>query len=64
MIAYLNGKKTYIIAGIMAIVAIAKGFGWIDQTAYEAVMGLLAALGFGALRAGVETIATECQPPK
>jgi hypothetical protein len=45
----------------MALVVILKITGVIDQSSYEAVMGLLAALGFGALRAGVEKVASECQ---
>jgi hypothetical protein len=58
---FIKGKKTYIVAIVMGAVALGKVFGWIDQPLYEAAMGLLAALGFGALRAGVETVVKECQ---
>lgn len=58
---FIRGKKTYIVAGIMAVVSGLKIFGVIDQVIYEGIMGLLAALGFGALRAGVEKTAAEIQ---
>jgi len=58
---FIRGKKTYIVAGIMAMVSSLKIFGIIDQITYEGIMGMLAALGFGALRAGVERAALEIQ---
>jgi hypothetical protein len=58
---FIRGKKTYIVAGIMAMVSSLKIFGVIDQITYEGIMGMLAALGFGALRAGVERAALEIQ---
>ena len=58
---FIRGKKTYIVAGIMVLVTGLKAFGIIEQSTYEAVMGVMAALGFGALRAGVEKAATELQ---
>jgi hypothetical protein len=61
MTEFIRGKKTYIVAGIMAVVSGLKFFGVIDQVTYEGIMGLLAALGFGALRAGVEKAATDIQ---
>jgi hypothetical protein len=61
MTEFIRGKKTYIVAGIMAVVSGMKFFGVIDQVTYEGIMGLLAALGFGALRAGVEKAATDIQ---
>jgi hypothetical protein len=61
MTEFIRGKKTYIVAGIMAVVSGLKMFGVVDQVTYEGIMGLLAALGFGALRAGVEKAATDIQ---
>jgi hypothetical protein len=61
MTEFIRGKKTYIVAGVMAVVSGLKFFGVIDQVTYEGIMGLLAALGFGALRAGVEKAATDIQ---
>ncbi len=61
MLAFLNGKRTYLVAAVMIVVAVLKAMGVIEASTYEAVMGLLAALGFGALRAGVERAAGEIQ---
>ncbi len=58
MMQFIRGKKTYIVAGTMAVVSGLKIFGVIDPAIYETIMGLLAALGFGALRDGVEKAAT------
>jgi hypothetical protein len=61
MIQFISGKKTYIIAGIMVVATGLKTLGIIEQTTYEAAMGVMAALGFGALRAGVEKAAVDIQ---
>jgi len=61
MLAFLNGKRTYLVAAVMIVVAVLKALGVIEAPTYEAVMGLLAALGFGALRAGIEKAAGEIQ---
>ena len=53
MIEWLSGKKTYVVAVIMILSSVAKGRGWIDPATYEVIMGILVALGFGFLRAGV-----------
>jgi hypothetical protein len=58
----LQGNKTYIVAGIMILLAIAKGQGWITAETYVEVNGVLVALGFSFLRAGGKAdaaIATE-----
>lgn len=49
----LEGWKTYITAGLMALAAFVRGMGWLDQQQYELVLGLLGSLGLAALRAGV-----------
>jgi hypothetical protein len=52
MQAFLDGKKTYIVAfGVVA--ASAVGFLTGDMTLAEAVMSALGGLGLGTLRAGV-----------
>ena len=61
VLAFLKGKRTYLVVVVMIVVAMLKALGVIDAPAYEAIMGLLAALGFGALRAGVERAAGEIQ---
>ncbi len=68
MIQFISGKKTYIVALIMTVISVLKIFGVIDTVTYEGIMGILAALGFGALRAGVEKATIEiqgtCSPPQ
>lgn len=50
VLAYLNGKKTYLIAIIAAITAAVQALGY---TVPEFVYALEAALGLGALRVAV-----------
>lgn len=49
----MNGKKTYICAGALALATFAKAMGWIDETIFQALLGLAGAGGLAALRAGV-----------
>jgi len=49
----LTGKKTYIIAAIMALGAFARGMGWLDQNQFELLLSLGGSMGLAALRAGV-----------
>jgi hypothetical protein len=49
----LNGKKTYIIAAIMAVGAFARGMGWLQQEQFEILLSLGGSMGLAALRAGV-----------
>lgn len=49
----LSGKKTYISAVAIALTSLALAFGWITKEQYEAIMGVLGALGLAALRQGV-----------
>jgi hypothetical protein len=49
----LEGKKTYITAGLLALMTFARSIGWLDQQQYELILGLLGSLGLAALRAGV-----------
>jgi hypothetical protein len=61
MIEFIRGKRTYIVAGVMAVVSGLKFAGVIEPVTYEGIMGILAALGFGALRAGVEKATADIQ---
>jgi hypothetical protein len=56
MLTWLEGRKTYAVALIMILSSEAKGRGWIDPATYEVIMGILVALGFGFLRAGVSKV--------
>ncbi len=53
----LAGKKTYLMALIMALGAFARGLGWLDQDQFELLMGLAGSMGLAALRAGVSRAA-------
>jgi hypothetical protein len=49
----LTGKKTYIMAAVMALGVFARGVGWLDQELFEVIMGLAGSMGLAALRSGV-----------
>jgi uncharacterized membrane protein YoaK (UPF0700 family) len=49
----MAGYKTYLVALLLALATFAKAMGWIDNKMYEIIIGILGALGLGALRAGV-----------
>jgi hypothetical protein len=49
----LAGKKTYIMAVLMALGAFARGLGWLEQEQFEIIMGLAGSMGLAALRSGV-----------
>jgi hypothetical protein len=49
----LEGKKTYITAGVLAVATFARTMGWLTPEQYELLLGLLGAMGLAALRAGV-----------
>jgi len=57
VIDWLKGKKTYIVAGMVVVIAVLEAVVGIDIPGAEVVNPLpyiLAALGLSALRAGVE----------
>lgn len=49
----LAGSKTYIIAGVIGIATAARYLGYLSESTYQLVLGLLGAGGLAALRAGV-----------
>jgi hypothetical protein len=49
----LEGKKTYISAGLLALMTFARSMGWLDQQQFDLMLGLLGSMGLAALRAGV-----------
>jgi hypothetical protein len=49
----LNGKKTYIMAAVMALGAFARGMGWLDQNQFELLLSVAGSMGLAALRSGV-----------
>lgn len=56
IVEFLSGKKTYIIAVVLAVLNLAVALGWISPENLEQINLILVALGFGALRAGVNKV--------
>ncbi len=50
---FLEGKKTYGVAFLVAVLAGAKHLGYVDAETFQVLMTLLAGGGLAALRAGV-----------
>ena len=51
---FLSGKKTYLVAGVAALVTFVYMTGFLDEPSYKAIMGFLTAGGLAALRAGID----------
>ena len=49
----MNGYRTYICAAALAVATFAKAMGWIDESQYTVIAGLIASGGLAALRAAV-----------
>lgn len=49
----MQGYKTYIVAVLMGALSTAHMLGYVDDGTYQAILGLLSAIGLGTLRAGV-----------
>jgi hypothetical protein len=56
LLILLDGKKTYIVAVVIAVLNLAVAFGWISPENLETINVVLVALGLGALRAGVSKV--------
>jgi hypothetical protein len=56
LINALRGKKTYIVAVVIAVLNLAVAFGWITPDNLEQINLILVALGFGAIRAGISKV--------
>ena len=53
LLSLLTGKKTYVIAALMALTVFALNVGWIDKGTHDNIVGILTAAGLATLRAGV-----------
>jgi hypothetical protein len=51
---FLEGKKTYITAGLLAVASFVYAMGWIDEKTLVAIDSFLGAFGLGFLRAGIK----------
>lgn len=54
IIAFINGKKTYLVAFGIFCLGGAKALGYIDEDAYQTLLGLLGATGLATLRHGMK----------
>jgi|GEM_PF-6108148 len=52
----LAGKKTYIMAGLLFLVALMQTLGWLSREACETLGPLLVSLALASLRAGVAKV--------
>jgi len=52
----LEGKKTYIVAGLVAIVTFSKIVGWLTETEFQAIIGFLGAVGLYTVRDAISKL--------
>jgi len=52
----LEGKKTFLVAGLVAAFTFAKMVGWITVGEFEAIMGFMGALGLYTLRDAISKL--------
>lgn len=55
-VEFLTGKKTYIVALLIALATMAQYMGWITNEAYTAILGLLGASGLATTRMAIKKI--------
>lgn len=60
--SWLNGKKTYLVAVAIGLVAVGQHLGWIDSATAQTLFGLLGAGGFAAVRSGLTREIQSQQP--
>jgi uncharacterized membrane protein len=53
LVDFLVGKKTYLVAIVLAVLNLAVALNWATVEQLDQVNAVLVALGLGALRAGV-----------
>ncbi len=53
---FLDGKKTYIVSGLVAALTLAQVFEWVTPEQFEAILGILAAFGLYAVRDAVRKV--------
>ena len=59
MFAFLQGKKTYCVALLLAVLAVAKYMGYVDETLANELQTLLIGGGLAALRASSSSSAPQ-----
>ena len=53
LVTFLQGKKTYIVAVVLAVLNLAVAFNWVSPDHLAQINTVLAALGLSALRGAV-----------
>lgn len=53
VMVFLEGKKTYLVAVLVAVVAASEFLGWIDMQTASVILSFLGAGGLAALRSAV-----------
>jgi hypothetical protein len=56
LINALYGRKTYLVAVIIAVLNLCVAFGWVSPDQLEQINYVLVACGLGALRAGINKV--------
>lgn len=51
-----EGKKTYILAVLIAVATGVKALGWIDESLYQTIVALLGAAGLSTVRQSIATV--------
>ena len=52
----LNGNKTYIVAGLVALGTFARAVNWITEEQFQAIVGFLSAIGLYTIRSAVKKL--------
>jgi len=53
---FLAGKKTYLVAIVIAVVNFAVAMGWVSIEMLDQINLILVSLGLGSLRAGISKV--------
>lgn len=56
LLEYLEGKKTYIVSGLIAVATVLQALEVITAAQFEAVVGLLAAFGLYSVREAIRKL--------
>ena len=56
LLTLLDGKKTYIVALVLAVLNLAVAFNWVTVDQLTQINTILVALGLGALRSGINKV--------
>ena len=52
----LEGKKAYIVSGVIALATFAKLVGWISEAEFQTLLGFLGALGLYTIKSAIKKL--------